>query len=286
MNPVIKKITDELETKLNSIVIDEQQYLNYLNFVKSNDRRRSFNNTFLIFIYNKEAQLVLTYKQWIEKNRIVVACITCRAFKNKECKCKERLAPLKIPQFRPIIIEDKNQKEEDKRIYYRAYYVFDLKDTEPLNDDGIEIVNPYMPELLKGEDSAELFTAIQEKLIEADQWHLRVVNYYDASNGFTNFTQKLIQIQKDMSQLQKTKTLAHEVAHKLMHKELNYLECREIAEVEAESVAYIVLNYFGFKTDDYSLKYIAGWQEDDKKTFKNSLSNIYNTANKIIDALT
>ena len=130
MNPVIKKITDELETKLNSIVIDEQQYLNYLNFVKSNDRRRSFNNTFLIFIYNKEAQLVLTYKQWIEKNRIVVACITCRAFKNKECKCKERLAPLKIPQFRPIIIEDKNQKEEDKRIYYRAYYVFDLKDTE------------------------------------------------------------------------------------------------------------------------------------------------------------
>ena len=52
---------------------------------------------------------------------------------------------------------------------------------------------------------------------------------------------------------------------------------------EAESVAYVVCQYFGLDTSDYSFGYIAGWSSG-KGTpeLKASLENIRNTSNEII----
>lgn len=57
----------------------------------------------------------------------------------------------------------------------------------------------------------------------------------------------------------------------------------ETLTFQAESVAYVVCQYFGLDTSGYSFGYIAGWSSG-KGTpeLKASLENIRNTSNEII----
>ena len=60
------------------------------------------------------------------------------------------------------------------------------------------------------------------------------------------------------------KTGIHEVTHAMLHdrdfmEEQGEKKNQMTKEVEAESVAYTVCQYFGLDTSDYSFPYIAGW---------------------------
>lgn len=51
--------------------------------------------------------------------------------------------------------------------------------------------------------------------------------------------------------------------------------------------AYVVCQYYGIDTSDYSLAYVAGWSRDkDLSELKASLELIHSTAGEIIDAIT
>jgi hypothetical protein len=52
------------------------------------------------------------------------------------------------------------------------------------------------------------------------------------------------------------KTLAHELGHALLHEDANE---RALAELEAESVAFVVCDAVGLASDDYSFGYVATW---------------------------
>ena len=52
------------------------------------------------------------------------------------------------------------------------------------------------------------------------------------------------------------KTLAHEIAHALLHE--RYKD-RALAELEAESTAYVVCQALGIDSSDYSFGYVATW---------------------------
>ena len=41
--------------------------------------------------------------------------------------------------------------------------------------------------------------------------------------------------------------------------------CREVAEVEAESVAYLIGSAFGLDTTEYSLGYVVNWSGGDHR---------------------
>lgn len=57
----------------------------------------------------------------------------------------------------------------------------------------------------------------------------------------------------------------------------------EILTFEAESIAYVVCQYFGMDVSDYSFGYIAGWSTGkDTKELKESLEIIRDTSNDII----
>ena len=94
-----------------------------------------------------------------------------------------------------------------------------------------------------------------------------------------------------MSQVQTIKTLVHEIAHAKLHKPEDLLAepkpvDRRQKEVEAESIAYVVCQYFGIDTSDYSLAYVAGWSKGKELTeLKASLNVIHSTAGEIIDAI-
>lgn len=71
-----------------------------------------------------------------------------------------------------------------------------------------------------------------------------------------------IAINSSHTPLHRAKTLAHELAHVLLHTPENYTEHRGDMELEAESTAYIVLNHFGFDCGaSYSMGYLAHWQK-------------------------
>ncbi|MEL4898247.1 ImmA/IrrE family metallo-endopeptidase [Crocosphaera sp. Alani8] len=83
------------------------------------------------------------------------------------------------------------------------------------------------------------------------------------------------------------KTLAHEIGHSLLHSRSQYNDHipRSQAELEAESVAFIVLHHFGIDSSDYSFPYVAGWQqgEDALENLRKSGMLIQKAANQVID---
>ncbi len=81
---------------------------------------------------------------------------------------------------------------------------------------------------------------------------------------------------------QQSKTLAHELAHEALHKTDRTGLTRNVAELEAESVAYVVCTHFGLDVEVRSSRYIALW-DGDSKALRASLERIAKTARAIID---
>src|SRR5437879_2419409 len=104
-------------------------------------------------------------------------------------------------------------------------------------------------------------------------------------NGDCTHTLHRIRVRAGLSPAQSTKTLAHEIAHAILHGE--DIESRERAEPEAESVAYIVWGLLGVDSADYSFGYVAGWGggDDAIKRIRESGHRIQHTAQQIIAEL-
>jgi len=65
-----------------------------------------------------------------------------------------------------------------------------------------------------------------------------------------------IRIELRNTPVQQVKTLAHEIAHALLHEKF---ESRALAELETEPVAYVVCQSIGIDSSDYSFGYVATW---------------------------
>jgi hypothetical protein len=84
------------------------------------------------------------------------------------------------------------------------------------------------------------------------------------ANGRIDRAARTVLIRSDMDDAAMVKTLLHEAAHGLLHESPpgRYLP-REVKEVEAESVAYVVAAAHGMATDGYTFPYVAGWAGTD-----------------------
>jgi hypothetical protein len=86
------------------------------------------------------------------------------------------------------------------------------------------------------------------------------------ANGVTDFAERTVQIRADMADAARVKTLAHETGHVLLHDPSTDPEASALgighrgrAEVEAESVAYVVTSAMGMDPSGYSLPYVTSW---------------------------
>ena len=79
------------------------------------------------------------------------------------------------------------------------------------------------------------------------------------ANGYTRFDDRVVRVRDDVEPAQAAKTLAHELGHIRADPETRFtdtyhrsVDCRGIAEIEAESIAYLVTSAAGSVSADPS----------------------------------
>ena len=77
-----------------------------------------------------------------------------------------------------------------------------------------------------------------------------------STNGDCTHSEHRIRVEAHNTPAQRVKTLAHEIAHALLHESY---DSRALAELEAESMAYVVCQALGIDSSDYSFGYVATW---------------------------
>ncbi|WP_046517705.1 ArdC-like ssDNA-binding domain-containing protein, partial [Bacillus sp. SA1-12] len=239
----LEEINQQLEQGIQEIMMSEkfQEWLKFL----STFHTYSFNNTVLIYSQKADATLVKGFNEWKKDGRIV----------KKGEKAIKILAPLIRKQREEK--KEENEGEKEKKVLYGFRYVnvFDLSQTE-----GKEIPTPEV-KMLEGDGE-------QEKAL-LQEWSIKIdipVVFKDTgeANGYFHLVENYIAIHQNRSTTQQLKTLIHEYAHYLLHAKGAKFEKenRRIKEAQAEAVAYVVMNHFGYDTSQYSFGYIAGWSKD------------------------
>ena len=157
---------------------------------------------------------------------------------------------------------------------YKIVHVFDISQTE-----GKDL--PTIAKELEGR--IDNFKLLKNSIINISPVPIEFNKIEGTSKGYYDPNNKLIKIKESMSEKQTIKTLIHELAHSKLH---DNIINRNAAEIEAESIAYVVSNHFNIDTSSYSFQYIASWSKDkDLKELKSSLNTIIKTSNEIISII-
>ncbi len=199
-------------------------------------RSYSFHNQLLILAQRPDAAWVAGYRAWQQLGRQVRAGERGIAI----------LAPVPPPKRDPD-----PGAEEPVAHSFRVVRVFDVGQTE-----GRALPSPV--ETLEGADP------VQEQL----SWLLKeavelgfAVQFRDllgSRNGDCSHALRRIRIRLGLPPPQTLKTLAHELAHAILHGP-EFSGDRALAELEAESTAYLVCADLGLNSSAYSFGYVAHW---------------------------
>lgn len=282
----MKEITDRLEAGIQAL-FESEQYKAYLTAM-SKFHNYSFNNTLLIAMQKPDASLVAGFGKWrddferhVKKGEKGIKILAPSPYKVK--KQMEKIDPA---TQKPVIGADGKPVTEEREIEipaFRVVTVFDVSQTE-----GKEIPDIAVSELTGSVEQYQDFFAALEK---ASPVPIAFENIEGGAHGYYHLEEKRIAIDEGMSELQTLKTAIHEIAHAKLHaidkdapatEQADRLD-RRTREVQAESVAYAVCQYYGLDTSDYSFGYVAGWSSGrELSELKASLETIRKAANELI----
>ena len=235
----------------------------------------SFRNLMLITSQCPEAVHVAGFHTWRSMDRTVkkgesgiaiLAPLTRRA--NKEDRTTANIGA------RADGPETKTEDTSDP-MGYRVVYVFDISQTEGKDFSPVTPIANSEAHALKELESVyeQLGITLETKTLG---W---------GTDGVSQIGRVLIQ--EGLSEAARFATLAHELAHELLHSEQDrrsgQLEKRQM-EVEAEAVAFVVCTANGIDCRDQSRDYIHLYNGDAKLLLK-SMNRIQQTAAKILDLM-
>jgi hypothetical protein len=239
-------------------------------------RARSFGNTMLIYLAHHEAfqagkvpnptpTYVAGFKQWQSLGRQVQKGQTGYAILAPNTARFATSTPAKAESWRRLGRGEKPRGGEvvrTKLIGLHPTYVWDVSQT-----DGRPLVEPPAPQLLRGQAPEGLWDGLADQ-ITAQGFELRLVSdakVIGGANGLTDFITRELSVRMDMDDAQQAKVLAHELGHVLLHAPED-LQARAdatlhrgIAEVEAESVALMLLSAHGMDSSAYTVPYVSSW---------------------------
>lgn len=239
----------------------------------------SFNNWMLILQQCPHARQIAGFRTWQNLGRQV----------KKGEKSIRILAPSKRKCTRTVEKTDPETgrvtEEEEKRewLTFRAVPVFDISQTE---GDDIQSIS----ETLVGDEESDAVAtrlwAELEAVAVSLGFRVDVEHVPGEVNGFMSPNERRVVVDEDLPTLHRTKTLAHEVAHAVLHsgEGLEHLP-RDSKEVEAESVAFTVLKAYGLDASACSFGYVASWSAGDPDKVAEVGKNIHKGVNAILGAI-
>jgi hypothetical protein len=233
--------------------------------VASKFHKYSFNNHLMIFAQQPEATQVAGFRKWQELGRFVR-------------KGEKGIAIFAPCRYRTKVEDEHGDEKTLQQIRgFRVVHVFDISQTdgEPLAD-----LDAVKPQLLDGDAPEGLWDSLVAQANDAGFDVARESR--GSANGFCDFVSGRIGIRPDVSDLQSVKTLVHELAHGLLHKD-DRPKSVEIAEVEVESVAFIVLDALGLSSQSYSFPYVARWSGGDIDLLRNTGERVTTCAKRILE---
>ena len=226
----------------------------------------SFRNIILILSQRPDATRVAGYKTWQALGRQV------------------RRGESGIIIIAPMLLrngddeqdtDEPDRRDADRSLRFRAAYVFDIAQTdgEPL------------PELSEVTGDPRHYTERLESLIRSRAIHLKYVPA-DAIGGAQGASLGgAILVQQDLLAAEHFSTLAHELAHELLHRADGQQRPPEVVrETEAEAVAFVVCEAVGLHAGDAASDYIQLYTGD-ADTLAASLDRIQKTVAIIIEGL-
>lgn len=225
------ELLDQLTEGIAKLTTSDEwrQFLDY----QSRFHRYSFGNVLLIAAQCHEATQVAGFHTWRKMDRFV------------------RKGEKAIFILAPMVYKNADAVDGDDERVVRGFKwvpVFDVAQT-----DGEEL--PTVCHRLTGDDPDGLFAQLVA-VAHSIGFSVEDAELGGSTNGDCTHDLKRIRVEVTNTPTQRLKTLAHEIAHAMLHAEF---KDRRLAELEAESTAYIVCASLGINTSDYSFGYVANW---------------------------
>lgn len=257
-----------------------KQYLSCLSKFHS----YSLNNTLLILSQKPEASLVAGYRAWQtnfnrhvnkgEKGLMILAPVTTK---------EDRLMN-KHDENGNVILDESGNPIQEMRVvkltHFKTTTVFDISQTsrDPL---------PSLVHDLTGSSNEvkAIIQTIQSVCTIPIEFKTETedLSFMTGAKGYYSPRKDKIVINKDLEDLQTAKTLIHEYAHSILHKETDKNQSQR--EIEAESLAFVICDHFGIDTSEYSFGYIASYANKDYSELKSILVNIQSKAHEMIELI-
>jgi hypothetical protein len=235
--------------------------------VASKFHRYSFNNHLMIFLQRPDATVVAGFNKWKSLGRFV----------KKGEKGIAIFAPCKYKT--KVEDDDGNEKSFQQIRGFRVVHVFDISQTE---GEELPDLDAVRPKLLDAGAPEGIWNAL---VAHADGAGFEVIrNQRGSENGYCDFLSKRIAVRPDVAPAQAIKTLIHELGHALLHSE-ELPRSKEVAEVEVESVAYIVCDAIGLNSGDYSFAYVARWSDGATGLIKDTAERVIGCSKQILEGL-
>ena len=161
---------------------------------------------------------------------------------------------------------------------FKVVYVFDIDQT-----DGDPL--PGLADRLSGTGDLVLWDGLA-RLVAARGYTLTRTT--TGTDGYTHPASHTVGVRADVEDAHAVMVLAHELAHIWCghtDTDFDYLAHRGTAEVQAQSVAYILAAAHGLDAGAYTADYLIGWAEGDVDTLRAMAATVTTAAREILAAL-
>lgn len=282
----MKEITDRLENGIQELM-DSDRYQSYLTAM-SKFHGYSFRNTMLIHMQKPDASLVAGLTKWqseFERTR-KKGERGLKILAPKPYTARKQVPKLDPATGKPITGPDGKPVTEEQEVTVPSFVVvsvYDISQTEGKEVPDITV------NILDG--NVDRYDDFLSALKQSTPYSFALEEINTGANGYCNYTDRHIGIKEGMGQLQTMETSIHEVTHARLYEKNRKLPDKKqpdqaTREVQAESVAFAVCQYFGLDTSGFSFGYIADWGTGrDMKELKASLETIRATANELINEI-
>ncbi len=252
----------------------------------------SFYNQMLIYIQNPQATYVNSEQRWLKLGRVIDSSkwklgpreggpITIVAPRKGKKKAEQ-------PQ-QPAEPDTIMEPEEQSYVYFAPVRTWDISSTTviPGQEDKAKVFEPNDWKL-DTNDNREEITVLANAALEYAKDQGIDVSYEELAAGKGGYSAggKVV-INNTYDGINKFSTLVHELAHETLHHNVKRDErmktSAEQREHDAESTAYVVLQYYGFETKD-AARYLALWKGD-KESIRLRANHITKAAGEIIQGI-